>query len=103
MPKSLSSCIETATNTIDLQEKCMADQSAKYEYGLTPDHLYYKIVKTKTATTVRDSNYHYSGTFTHDQIQKFICNNNMKFTFMSSPYEGERMKRGSLSTFEAEK
>lgn len=77
MPKSLSTCVETATNTIDLQEKCMADQSKKYEYGLTPDHLYYKIINVKTASTITDNTYHYKHNFTHENIQKFICNNNM--------------------------
>jgi len=77
MPKSLSTCVETATNTIDLQEKCMAGQVKKYEYGLTPDNLYYKILKTKTAATTTDNTYHYKHNFTRKHIQDFICNNNM--------------------------
>ena len=78
MPRSLSSCIGS-TITIDLQEKCMAEKNKEYEYGLTSDHLYYKIIRTIVKTEVASGVYQYKGSFTKDEITKFICNENMNF------------------------
>lgn len=90
---SLAQCLGS-TITIDKSEKCMADLQEQYQYQLSDDHKYYKI-KKKLAIQGLDKDYYvYKHNYTNEEITNFLCNNNMKVQFISTPYQGS-FKKGT--------
>ena len=74
-----------------------------YQYKLSADQKQYKISKKLAVSNVQAHYYKYKHNYTLEQITDFVCNNNLKLSFVSSPYQGSKQQGYDIVYYEAEK
>jgi len=80
----------------------MVEKYKQFEYQLSADRRYYRNVRTLDTSSSSVNYYHYKHNFTDEQVHDFICNDNLDFTFISSPYVGSIQRGFVKSIFNAE-